>query len=66
MTEQFVVYAIILVVAIAYWFLRVGPKRCPNCNRFAWGIVKVPAGVSRMHFHCRHCGTHFEARWFLG
>jgi hypothetical protein len=65
MSDHIVVFGIIIIVVSSYCFLRLGPERCPKYKHWAWGVVKVPAGLSRMHFHCTHCGTHFDARWFL-
>ena len=49
----------------AYGWLRMGPKRCPNCRTLTLGNWGIPVGIRRMHFHCKQCGTKFQGNWRL-
>ncbi len=45
---------------LAYFWLRMGPKRCPNCKKLTWGIWGPHIGIRKMYFKCPVCGTKFE------
>ena len=53
------------IIVVGYAWLRMGPKRCPNCRRLVWGIWGIPVGIRRMHFRCKQCGTEFQGHWRL-
>ena len=57
--------ASLTLLLFAYFWLRMGPKRCPNCGKLTWGYWGVPIGIRRMHFHCKACGTRFQGSWRL-
>ena len=62
-----VIVAVIgLVLCFVYLWLRLGPRRCPNCGRWAWGHFGKPWGPRRMFFHCKKCGQEFQSRCGLG
>ena len=53
------------LVLCGYFWLRMGPKRCPDCGKLTWGVWGIPVGIRRMHFHCKACGTRFQGNWRL-
>ena len=66
--ELLAVILLPLAIALAlsaYFWLRFGPKRCPNCRKLAWGVWGLPVGIRRMHFHCKRCGNDLQGHWRL-
>lgn len=55
-----IVLLIIVFFAVGYVWLRFGPKRCPNCGKFTWGVMGPHIGIRRVYFKCENCGTKFE------
>jgi hypothetical protein len=55
-----IVVAPVLVLLLGYFWLRLGPKRCPQCRRLTLGYWGPPVGIRRMIFHCAQCGSRFE------
>jgi len=52
--------AVLGTVFGAYFWLRFGPKRCPECRKRVWGVFGPHIGIRKMFFHCKVCGTYFE------
>ncbi len=58
-------FTILLVLSIplifvGYFWIRFGPRRCPNCHKLVWGVFGPPIGIRCMHFRCKSCGTKFK------
>jgi hypothetical protein len=51
--------AFFTLCVFAYFWLRFGPKHCPDCAALVWGYSGIPVGIRMMHFHCRRCGKRF-------
>ena len=62
---EIIVFVVFALFWLAYFFLRFGPKRCPNCRRWTWGFFGIPVGIRRMHFRCKACGAKFQGNWRL-
>ena len=58
--DAVILFGAIGLLLFCYFWLRMGPKRCPNCRTFVWGVWGVPVGIRRMQFRCKSCGTKFQ------
>jgi hypothetical protein len=68
-SEELIGYAIAvigLVLCFVYLWFRIGPRRCPNCGKRAWGRFGKRWVPRRIQYHCKECGQDFQSRCRLG
>jgi len=59
-TTFLIIGAILIVFWILYFWLRFGPKRCPNCGKLTLGVFSHHIGIRKAYFVCKSCGTKFQ------